>query len=163
MRGIVGMICCLCFFYPVTSAAQVEVPCLEKNSGRWKLSKQVSCVQMDIATFQKYTQALLKLKFYQTDYEPKSEKIKIQYQELDARWKQSFESWQKQEALYQKMGLEYKTMAQSWEKAFFKLKDQKTPSVSWTQSNVLWLSVGVVVTAGAIGLGIGLSSLLAKK
>lgn len=147
---------------PLSVGAQVETPCLVEKSGRWKIEKNFNCVQMSPAQFLMYTKALRKLKYYQKDYQPAAEKIKIKYQLLDKRWKKSMANWEKQTTTGQLMIAEYKKIGKTWETAFFNLQKQKVPPKSWTENPLVWVFVGVAVTAAAAGLGWGLYSAVAK-
>jgi hypothetical protein len=70
------------------------------------------------------------------------------YERLDKSWKRSSANWDRQVKIYNTLISYNQKEAQTWRKAFFDLQKKKAPKTSWTQSPVLWFSVGVVAAVG---------------
>lgn len=144
------------FFFANECDAQVKIPCLEKNSqGRWRIDKKKSCVQYQNAQFKQVVDRLTQLETFKAKLQKTCDKARASYKNLDQNWKRAELRWDRQTKIYGNL-LEYNQKeAKTWRDAFYKLKKQKIPPKSWTESPWLWFGVGVATTI-AITVGTAL-------
>ena len=144
-------------------SAQEETPCLEKQGTRWKINNTRSCVQLTAQEHLKFLEALRTLQFYKKDYEPKCELSKQQYIALDKKWSVSEQLWKQQEQALRQIADTQQGIAKKWEEGFWKLTKEKVPPRSWTESPLLWVGVGVAITAIGFGVGVAIYGAIVSK
>lgn len=144
----------LALFLLLLSPAQVlakkKIPCMKMSQrGKWSPVKGTTCIQVTVPELREDTKNLLKLKWYQEKFEPGAKASIAAYKKLDEKWKLTQAVWKRESILQDKIIEEYKKQASIWRKSWLKLKKIKTPKPHWSESKVLWLSVGIVVGVGA--------------
>ena len=152
LKGVWRVLLGVLVVFPCSYAdAQVKTPCFKQDSrGRWKPTASKDCVMYTLKQFRSVVDRLAQLEHYKKQYEPACELAKKEHGRLDLNWKRASGRWGRQVKHYGNLIMYNQKEAKTWRDAFYKLKDQKVPPKSWTQSPWLWFGVGVGVTVAVV-------------